>query len=136
MERALQFFSLRPTCRPPNMTTYLVRMEIGLQVRLASVCQMFSGSSSEVSFVHAHQKATHKRGIFLDMLSRVCGHLLEYPMVVLAKNLNQTAFLLAFQDDFDTANFPCQARSSQVLLLEQLFLAFLVTVGNWNFYPG
>ena len=105
-------------------------MVIGLLVRLASVCQIFSGGSSVVSLLHDHQKAAHMRGIFLDMLSRVCGHLLEYPMVVLAGDLNQTAFLPAFPDDFNTANFPCQTRSSQMLLLEQLFPAFLDTVGS------
>ena len=94
MERALRSFSWRPTCRPPTTNTYPVRMEIGLQVRLASECHIFSGSSSVVSFMHAHQKAAHKRGIFLDILSRVCEHLLEYPMVLLAGDLNQTAFLL------------------------------------------
>ena len=46
-----------------NDHIYPVRMEIGLQVGLASVCQMFSGSSSVVSFMHAHQKAAHRRGI-------------------------------------------------------------------------
>ena len=79
MERALRSFSWRPTCRPPRMTTHSVRMDIGLQVRFASVCQIFSGSSSVVSFMHAHPEAVHKRGIFLDMLRRVCGHLFEYP---------------------------------------------------------
>ena len=112
-------------------------MEIGLQVRLASECHIFSGSFSVVSFMHAHQKAAHKRGIFLDILSRVCEPLLEYPMVLLAGDLNQTAFLPAFLDDLNTANFPCQARSSQMLLLEQLVPAFLdpancmATVKHW-----
>ena len=53
-------------------------------------------------------------------------------MVVLAGDLNQTAFLRAFPDDFNTANCRCQQRSSQMLLLEQLFPAFLYTVGSRN----
>ena len=64
MERALQSFSRHPTCRPPTMTTHSVGMERGLQARLASVCHTFSGSSSVVFFLRAHQKAAHKRGIF------------------------------------------------------------------------
>ena len=53
-------------------------------------------------------------------------------MIVLVGDVNRTAFLLAFQDDFNTANFSCQLRCSQMLLLEQLFQAFLDTVGSRN----
>ena len=69
---------------------------------------------------------------FLDILSRLCGHLLEYPVVVLAGDLNQTALLPAFQDDYDTANCPCKLRSSQMLLPGQPFLAFFDPVGSRN----
>ena len=42
-----------------TMTTHSVRMERGLQARLASVCQILSGSSSVVSLLHAHQNAAN-----------------------------------------------------------------------------
>ena len=76
------------------------------------------------------------RHLFLDMLSRLCGHFLGYPVVVLVGDLNQTAFLPAFLDDFDTANFPSQPGSSQMLLPEQPVLAFLEPVGRSESYPG
>ena len=117
MERALRSFSWRPTCRPPRMTPLSVRMDIGLQVRFASVRQIFSGSSSVVSCMHAHPEEAHKaRHLFGHVAVAVCGHLLQYPMVVLAGDSNRTAFLQIFRDDFNTAKFPSFSR----LFLTQL----------------
>ena len=48
-------------------------------------------------------------------LRRVWGHRLEYPIVVLAGDVNRTAFLPAFQDDSNTENFPSFSQLSCVI---------------------